>query len=433
MPPVAIFLAAAVIPADPFVVMLSIRTVLPVLTGPKYHEETNMTPIKHILLAFGTVLLTLAAGTANAQYYGNAPGCNASCEATCQGCAGPACPNGYPCGFPGLQPEDFCHNPGCQYADGAGFVEADPVFSAFGPEFADLCDRCAGCTWRVDASAIYLHRGAPTSLPLLTDPTTGASLLSGNTMEFFPKVGPRIQFVVTDCAGLGLELNYFAVDGWSVTRAFNNAQFPSGVANLMVDSVITEPLDDAQFDLTSVMRSSEINLRQRLFGNVDFLTGFRWLDLNDRYSASGTSAVTGNVLNETIINWNHLFGWQIGLDGRLGPADGKWSIGGFVKVGGALNDANSSVALNDPGNLGFLSTGANECHVAYFSEAGLTGAIQIDKHISVTFGYQVMYINNLAQPLNQIGQTDLTAGTTPVNLNSGVLYHGGNVGMEVAW
>ena len=280
---------------------------------------------------------------------------------------------------------------------------------------------------------LYLHRGAPASLPLLTDPTTGASLLSGNNLEFFPKTGPRIQFVVTDCAGLGLELNYFGVDGWSVTRTFANSDFPSGVASLPVDSVITEPLTDAQFDITSVLHSSEINLRKRLIGNIDFLTGFRWLDLDDRYFASGTSAVTGNVLNQSIITWNHLFGWQTGLDGRLGPEDGSWSIGGFVKVGGALNNANASASLNDPGNLGFLSVGANECRVAYFGEAGLTGTIEIDKHISVTFGYQVMFINNLAQPLNQIAQTDLSAGTMAVNLDSGILYHGGNVGMEVSW
>jgi hypothetical protein len=392
-----------------------------------------MTPIKHTILAFGTVLLTLAAGTAMADGYGCAAGCNVPCEANCQGCAGPDCPNGNGGGVPGVQPEDFCHAPGCRYADGTGFVEADPVFAAFGPEFSDLCDRCAGCEWRVDASALYLHRGAPAALPLLTDPTSGASLLEGGNFEFFPKTGPRIQFVVTDCAGLGLELNYFGVDGWSVTRAFANSQFPSGVASLMVDSVITEPVDDAQFDITSVLHSSEINLRKRLFGKLDFLTGFRWLDLDDRYYASGTSAVTGNVLNQSVITWNHLFGWQTGLDGRLGPDDGSWSIGGFVKVGGALNNANTSASLNDPGNLGFLSVGANECHVAYFGEAGLTGTIEIDKHISVTFGYQVMYINNLAQPVNQIVQTDLAAGTMAVNLDSGILYHGGNLGLEVNW
>lgn len=335
-------------------------------------------------------------------------------------------------GFPGFQPQDFCHDNNCCYADNPGYVEADPIFSIFGPEFSDLCDRCAGCTWRVDATAVYLHRAAPTSVPLLTDPTTGNSLLTGNTMEFFPKVGPRIDFVVTDCEGLGLELNYFAVDGWSVTRRFNNAQLPSGVALLPVDSLISEPLLDGYFDLTSVLHSSEINLRKRLIGNIDFLTGFRWIDMNDRYFVTGTSGVTDKLASESIVTWNHLFGWQTGLDGRLGPDDGSWSIGGYFKVGGAINNANSSAEFSDPGNVAGAAS-ANLCRVSYFGEAGLNGAIQVDKHVSVTFGYEVMYINNVAQPLNQIGQTDLIAGTTQTNLDSGILYHGANLGLDVCW
>ncbi len=388
-----------------------------------------MTATKHTILALGLILTTLAAakvGAADAS-------CGAYCEAGCQGCAAAGCPNGGGNGYFGMLPQDFCHDPGCRYADNPGFVEADPIFSMFGPEFSDLCDRCAGCTWRVDATAIYLHREAPSAIPLLTDPTSGASLLEGGNFEFYPKAGPRIQFVVTDCAGLGLELNYFAVDGWSVSRSFGNGQFPSGVANLTVDSIITEPLSDAQFDTTSVIHSSEINLRQRLFGNLDVLTGFRWIDMNDRYLASGTSAVTGNQLSQSVVAWNHLFGWQTGLDGRVGPDDGRWSIGAFVKAGSALNNANTSTALNDPGNLGYLAVNANECHIAFFGEAGLNGTLQVDKHVLVTFGYQVMFINNLAQPVNQIGQTDLTAGTTMMNVASGIFYHGANLGLELSW
>jgi hypothetical protein len=396
-----------------------------------------MTATKNTILAIGLILPTLAAGTARAQAYGS--GCaNASCEATCQGCGeagcgGNGCQGGCGSDVLGLRSLGLYSDITACTGGGAGYAEAASLCSEFGPEISDLCERCAGCTWRVDATAIYLHRAAPTPLPLLVDPTSGASLLEGGNFEFYPKAGPRIQFVVTDCEGLGLELNYFAVDGWSVARSFGNSQFPSGVANLTVDSIITEPLSDAQFDTTSVIHSSEINLRQRLVGNIDILTGFRWIDMNDRYLATGTSAVTGNQLLQSTIAWNHLFGWQTGLDGRLGPDDGRWSIGGWVKAGSALNNANTSTALSDPGNLGSLAVSANECHVAFFGEAGLTGTIQIDKHISATFGYQVMFINNLAQPLNQIEQTDLAAGTTLVNVGSGILYHGANLGLDVCW
>jgi hypothetical protein len=136
---------------------------------------------------------------------------------------------------------------------------------------------------------------------------------------------------------------------------------------------------------------------------------------------------------QSIVTWNHLFASQIGLESRLGPDDGRWSIGSYVKSGVALNSANATTSLSDPGNVGFLSANDSECHASGFGEAGITGCIQIDKHISVSIGGQVMYINNVAQPVNQIVQTDLAAGTTIVNFGGGIFYYGGNLGLELSW
>jgi hypothetical protein len=392
----------------------------------KAYEETFMTATRNTLLALGLTLLALAANGSNALAEGCGTGCEATCEAGCQGCDGG--------GSQGFSGQGFCHDPCCRYADNPECFEADPVLGRFAPLFRDLRERCDSCTWRFDASAIYLHRAEPSSINLLSDPTSGAVLLNANQMEFPYRVGPRFDFVVTDCAGLGLELNYFSVDGWSVSRDFATADFPSGFANLNFDSGINPyPLSDAHVDFASMLHSSEINIRQRLFGQLDFLTGFRWVDMFDRYEASGTSFITGNTMSQRIETRNHIFGWQIGLDGRLFPSDGPFQLGAFVKAGGALNNATSSASLSDPGNLGDLSATDHVCHVAFVGEAGLTGYFQIDKHISCSAGYQVMYINNVAQPVDQIAQTDLMGGTTLINVGNGIFYHGGNLGIEVSW
>jgi hypothetical protein len=371
----------------------------------------------------------LAAGGSKAR----AQGCEAGCEATCEaGCGGAGCAGGGT--FQGFCTQDFCHDPGCRYADNPGCFEPDPLLGRFAPLFCDLSRRCAACTWRFDASAIYLHRAAPSSVTLLSDPTNGASLLNASDLDFPYRVGPRLDFVVTDCAGLGLELNYFSVDGWSVSRDFANANFPIGSASLNVDSVVNNyPLTDAQVDFASMLHSSEINIRQRLFGELDFVTGFRWVDMFDRYEASGTSFITGNTLSQRIEARNHIFGWQIGLDGRLFPSDGPFQLGAFVKAAGALNNATSTVSLSDPGGLGDLSATDHVCHVAFVGEAGLNGYLKIDKNVAFSFGYQVMYINNVAQPVDQIAQTNLIGGATLINVGNGVFYHGGNLGIELSW
>jgi hypothetical protein len=342
------------------------------------------------------------------------------------GCGGPGCEGGQ--GY--CAPDSGC---GCGNNQGCNF-EQDPLLGRFAPLFCDLSRRCAACEWRVDASAIYMHRAAPSSVTLLTDPVGATTILNASDMDMGYRVGPRIDFVVTDCAGLGFELNYFSVDGWSATRDFNTT-----LATLNVDSIINGyPLADPHVVVESTLRSSEINLRQRLFGQLDFLTGFRWVDMFDRYQASGTSVITGSPIGEKIETRNHIFAWQIGLDGRLFPKDGPFQLGSYVKAGGALNNATSSVNLldtsTDPNlSLGTLSASDVQCHVAFVGEAGLNGYVQIDKHIACSFGYEVMYVNNVAQPVDQIAQTNLIGGATLINVGNGVFYHGGNVGIEVSW
>ncbi len=382
-----------------------------------------MKATRNTFLAIGLTLLASAANSSTALADGCGADCGASCGADVQGCGG----------FMGFSPEGFCHDPCCRYADNPGCLEADPMLGRCAPFFCDLSQRCAACTWRFDASALYLHRAEPSEIALITDPVFGGNFLNGNDLEMPFRVGERFQFVVTDCAGLGLEVNYFGIDSWAASRDFANSDFPNGLANLSVDSIITVPVTDAHAEVASMLHSGEINLRLNLLSGIDGLTGFRWIDMFDRYAGSGTSAVTGNNVAAATVTRNHIFGWQTGLDGRIGPADGCWAVGAFIKGGGALNNATTTSTLSDPGNLGDLSTSGVQCHIAGFGEAGLTGYVQIDKHVSCSFGYQVMYIDNVAQPMNQIAQTDLTAGTTQVNVGSGIFYHGANLGIDMCW
>ena len=294
----------------------------------KINEEMFMTAKRNTILAIGLTLLALAAGSSKAF----ADGFDAASEAAGGG------------SLQGFCAQDFSQDPSCQCADNPGCCEVDPQLGRFAPVFCDLSQRCAACTWRFDASAIYLHRANPSNVPLLYDPLNGASLLNASDIEYPYRAGPRLAFVVTDCAGLGLELNYFGVDGWSASRDFANADFPSGFASLNVDSIVNNyPVSDAHVDLASTLHSSEINIRQRLIGQLDFLTGFRWVDMFDRYEASGTSVITGNTLSQRIDTRNHIFAWQSGLDGRLFPSDGPFQLCAIVKAGGALNNATSSI------------------------------------------------------------------------------------------
>ena len=66
-------------------------------------------------------------------------------------------------------------------------------------------------------------------------------------------------------------------------------------------------------------------------------------------------------------------------------------------------------------------------------EAGIISRFQITKHLAATSGYQVMFINGIAQPANQLAGTDLAGQTAVLDTNSSLFYHGANFGLEAVW
>jgi hypothetical protein len=277
-----------------------------------------------------------------------------------------------------------------------------------------------------------MHRSTPGTQTVLLDPTTGTNLFDASRLEFPYAAGPRISLTALDCEGWGFEVNLFGIDGWSATSDIPSGSLPNG-GSLLVDSVTRLQLTDAHFASIARLYSTEINFRKPLFNNVSFLAGFRWLEMTDQYSADGTSATTANTVSETVLTHNHMYGFQIGADGTLFQEADRWRITGFVKGGIFLNDADQATSLADPGGLGSLTVNNNHVGAAFFGETGIIGYFQITKHLSASGGYQVMFVNGVAQPANQLSGTNLANSTATVDASSGLFYHGASAGLEVNW
>ncbi len=376
-----------------------------------------MTVSMKTLLAIGLMLLAASAG---GLALGDAPtgGCGVSGEPTCE-------PGASACQAAGVSQAGPSLLQCC--------IDETPAFAACAQECNELSQIYAGSTWKIDADALILHRSTPGTRTLLFDTATGVERFDASEFHFPFAAGPRISLTALDCEGWGFEGNFFMVDGWSSTRNVPSTSLPNA-GNLAVDSVNQITLVDAQFDSTSRFYSSELNFRKPLFGNLSFLTGFRYLDLTDIYNIAGTSATTGNTSTESILTHNHLFGWQIGADGALLQKANCWRLSGFVKAGVFLDCANQATSLSDPGGLGALASSANnQASAAFFGEAGLKGYYQLSKHFALSGGYEVMFLNNIAQPVNQLADTNLTAGTATVDVSSALFYHGATAGLEVTW
>lgn len=370
-----------------------------------------MTANRNTILVLGLTLLALTAGKSA---LGTPP---AACGAT----SGEAsCGNGG-----SAAGEADCNsspNPDCSVSP------TDPFLGACTSYTNELREICNGCAWKAEASALILTRSSPGTRTVLTDSTSGADLVDAGQLQFPFAAGPRVSLTALDCQGWGIEVNYFGIDGWSAS-----ANAPSGTANLAVDSVISLPLTNGHFESTAALYSGEVNFRKPLFGNFSGLAGFRWLELKDKYSVEGIDANTGNAAYESILTHNHLYGFQIGADGTLAKQADRWRLTGFLKAGIFFNDADQATALNDPNGQGNLAVNNNQHCPAFFGEAGLIGYFQITKHLAASGGYQVMFVDGVAQPVNQIPGTNLANSTASLDVSSGLFYHGASVGLEVTW
>jgi hypothetical protein len=388
-----------------------------------------MSATRNTTFTFGLMLLILAAGrSAIAQTACGDAGCDAACQSG--GASG-----GSADALDGFHAQDFNHEPGCRYCGDSSCLEPDPIFGAFTPYFRDLCERCAGCTLKADADVLLMHRATPGTSPLLLDPNTSEVLFDASQLEFPYSGGQRLSLTALDCEGWGLEVNYFGIDSWSVQRNDPGigSVIPGGSANLVADSALLVPVSAVQFQATSFLYSVEINARKPLFGKISGLLGFRWLDLTDRYLATGPRSDTGGSVAEFVQTRNHLFGAQLGADGMIGQLGNRCRINAFVKAGVFYNGANAAAYLEDPDVNGNLAVSNSQKQAAFFGESGVVGCVQITEHLSARAGYEVMFINGIAQPGNQLSGTNLAAGTLSLDTTSGLFYHGANFGLEAVW
>jgi hypothetical protein len=389
---------------------------------PRRHlQETNMTGSRKTILALALLWPAIAAGQSTVSApvpLGGQPAADAAGFAACDG---------------GCASCDSCQGDGCGDCRILRGLCDDPLIRGCVDCIKDYCDTCREATWRVDPDVLILHRSTPGTRTVFTDPASGADLFDASALKFGFVAGPQLSISILDCDGWGFESKSFFISDWSVTKDVPNSALPLGAANLAVDEYENLALANGHFEALARLYSGEWNFRMPMFGNFSFLAGLRYISMTDRYQGSGTNVTTLNTAAETITTHNHLYGFQLGADGIICQHPDRWKIMGFVKGGIYANDADQGTVVYDPGGLGAQAVSNNIDVATFVGEAGLTGYVQINKHLSATAGYQVMFISSVAQPVNQISGMNLSIPSSAVDTSAGLLYHGATAGFEVTW
>jgi hypothetical protein len=308
--------------------------------------------------------------------------------------------------------------------------------------FGNLLDKHHG-HWVARFDSLILWRNAPTDSTIFLDATDTTPVLNADQLESDVLTAPRLSLFHINQCGYGIEATYIYAGNFysergpftDVTQAdiYNNPPVGGGA-----------DYTSAQAKLLGRFQSFELNGRTPMgVGNVQFISGFRWLQWKEWAEVTGSGAAGGGTPFTDTFNtecFNDLYGGQIGFDALLYQSPGGFRLESVIKAGAYYNAAvqGSTLTVSDPVTTKSVRVSGTPAGGAFMGELGLTGVMPIHNRWDFRFGYTGFWLESLAQPINQFsGQTLLKLGATPdsgsLTTTGRLVLQGLSLGLEGRW
>jgi hypothetical protein len=326
--------------------------------------------------------------------------------------------------------------------------------------------------WTVSVGGIVLGRlggsasqtlaaRVPGDVPFLaTFITPGTEVFNSNQIQQGLSAGPKVSLRYRDDSGFGVELSYFNVFNQSGTASIG----PDSPADWLVMrapggfwQTQDFPYQAMTWRASTDLYNAEINGQYDVTPRVTVLAGFRWLQLND--SLEGTlvpgdrtaptwkttcpfcnllQVTPGGPIGDLPPFWNagttnNLYGVQVGVDGKILEFD-RFSLNGRVMFGLFDNHAEQTAGVSIQKIV--YPAAATVNGAAFVSEAGLQLRYRVMQGLSLTVGYEVLWLVGVALAPGQIRETYAAPSDVRalgVNHGSNVLFQGATFGLEYSF
>jgi len=169
---------------------------------------------------------------------------------------------------------------------------------------------------------------------------------------------------------------------------------------------------------------------------IDFLCGFRYINLNETLTITGTDFQEGTS-NYNVHTDNNLYGFQMG--GRYTkPWTDLWSIQLTAKSGLFWNDIHQTqVATDFPNNTAPFAlrdrVSTRGSAVAALGEMDFVFIRRINDTWSLRLGYTVIGLGGVALAPDQLDFTNTFASGTQIHSTGWIFVHGGLLGLQARW
>lgn len=287
--------------------------------------------------------------------------------------------------------------------------------------------------WQARVGALLLNRISPRSLrlsPLFYYDSAGINATDFNfPLSASPDISLRRPGERVD-----LDFRYFGVQNATahtqprmVTEIVPTEWFTLGPT---INTITTRG------GLNSTLQSAELNLRWQFRPNISQLVGFRYLQFRDRMQLQQDADLDHWLFSTgyDASGRNEMFGMQIGNEYRLLQFRDKLMIQADIKAGIFGNVASSSLYryVDEPGS-GYSAdwfSSARRGGVALVSDINLTATLQLNEHVALRGGYQLLGLVGIATAADQFRNSSSSFST---QIGDSTLYHGAMVGLECAW
>ena len=303
----------------------------------------------------------------------------------------------------------------------------------------DPLDQCP--TWTARTDALLLWRDSPQAIPFFQqapiDGVPGATVLGADSLASGMAAGPRFTIFRHTGDNGAIEFNYFRVQEFTASQAAT-ATGPNGFvfADGMLCCAPFLEFSDVAASLTSELQSFELNRRFPTDGRLQWLTGFRWFQWNERLGGAAGILGTDSVLGLDTATQNDLYGMQVGADSILWRPGGRFWIEGLGKAGVYYNNAGQSTFLSLDGQQ-FVGGATSTARAAFVGELGVTGVWQITDWLALRTGWVAFWLGGLALGPNQLGEQCLVCEDIPLsqatNTGGSVFLTGLTLGLEARW
>jgi hypothetical protein len=273
--------------------------------------------------------------------------------------------------------------------------------------------------WTVSADLLAYGRGGGKAFPLVTRSGSNAELLNAKDFSFPTSYGPRLAILGEDLfMGMDFEAVYFSFDGFSAGQSTSD---PAGMNYMLFGSPTpVSPGAEVSYYYVSRLHNVELNLRHPLCNNLSWLVGGRYVDLHEDLNSTILGVPSAQANTD-----NHLYGFQIGLDGSLSMRQ-RYCIEAVVKAGVFNNYTDVLFTGANPSNLGDRTQ-----HLAFVGEVGLMSHCMLTDHLSVRAGYEVMWIDGVSLAGDQF--ESLNPANPKPHVGGTLFYHGALAGMEFSF